>query len=133
MFTLIQLTWTLKIFIKMVKEKVVPGALEKTKSRCKKIVIQIDSTGAHGVSTSVSALNYTVELMDGPSVDVVTIRQPSKSPDLNVLDLGAWVLQVAVDKYKRDFKRNNCLRTVPTADQKPTKPTHQIIRRVQAT
>ena len=42
-------------------------------------------------------------------MEIVTVTQPSKSPDLNVLDLGAWYsLQVAVDKYER-FQKGELL------------------------
>tara|TARA_R110002050_G_scaffold296772_2_gene457135 strand:+ start:2244 stop:2537 length:294 start_codon:yes stop_codon:yes gene_type:complete len=45
------------VFIQMVKEKVVPAAIEKCGSWTKRVVIQIDSAGGHRVSQSVAMTN----------------------------------------------------------------------------
>lgn len=66
-------------------------------------------------------------------VEIVVMTQPSKSPDLNVLDLGAWnSLQVAVDKMKRQLNEagGECTRVQCMILQKPE---HRITSLVETT
>ena len=108
---------TAKLFRRMLKEKVIPDAIRKTGSWAKEIVIQMDNAGGHGSgrgnieNTTLAKLRKFVEKhmcelkalcperKDLP--DIKFIAQPPNSPDLNVLDLGAWCsLQVAVEELK---------------------------------
>ena len=92
-------TMDTKKFIEMMKELVIPAAIEKVKNWATTIVFQMDSAGGHGVKMSQNALTYTDP---ATNISIRVVLQPTKSPDLNILDLGAWYsLQVAVDKYKR--------------------------------
>lgn len=110
-------------FISMMKELVIPAAVKKVGHWAKTIVLQIDSAGGHGVQKSKSALTFTTEC----GIKIETILQPTKSPDLNVLDLGAWYsLQVAVDKYKREYYSVEEVRAIK-------KPAHRIIEIVKGT
>lgn len=113
-----------KKFIAMVKDLLIPAAISKVGGWAKKIVLQIDSAGGHGVKISQAALTY-----DHGDVKIETVLQPTKSPDLNVLDLGAWYsLQVAVDKEKRNIKMRQILHV-----DEPVKPSHRIIELVENT
>jgi hypothetical protein len=104
-------------FIEMMKTLVVPTTLRKCGAWARKIVFQFDSAGGHGGgrgdinTTTVAELNAwaavlpspLIELCHGHKPDIIFITQPTRSPDLNVLDLGAWhSLQVAVDNFKHD-------------------------------
>lgn len=112
-------------FISMMKELVIPEAIKKVGSWATKIVFQMDAAGGHGVKKSLKELTFTdVE----SNIVIETICQPAKSPDLNVLDLGAWYsLQVAVDKAKRDVALLSDL----ILELNPEKPTHRIIDAVR--
>jgi len=104
-------------FIDMMQELVVPAALRKCGAWSRQIVFQFDNAGGHGggrgdiQKSSIDILNQWVasrpqDLLDccnGSLPVIVFVAQPPRSPDLNVLDLGAWhSLQVAVDKFKHD-------------------------------
>jgi len=104
-------------FIDMMKTLVVPATLRKCGTWASKITFQFDSAGGHGGgrgdinATTVAELNAwaadlpspLIELCNGHKPNIVFVTQPTRSPDLNVLDLGAWhSLQVAVDNYKHD-------------------------------
>ena len=94
-------------FIEIIKTHVVPDALSKTRAFSTRITIQVDSAGAHGGGRTALETNTFPVLrawVDGltprerrqlwptnrpfPIIDFVA--QPARSPDLNVLDLGAW-------------------------------------------
>ena len=97
-----------KMFVEMMKEKVFPAALAAVGSWADKIVMQIDSAGGHGIKTSLPELEKEREQTwkdeeTGVERKVVVevVTQPTRSPDLNVLDLGAWnSLQTAVESEK---------------------------------
>jgi len=105
------------LFKAFIKESVVPDALRATVAWARKIIIQMDNAGGHGGGrgdmnkTTLAELNawaaeLPVELCElcpqGPPV-FEFVAQPPRSPDLNVLDLGAWnSLQVAVDNLKHE-------------------------------
>lgn len=107
-----------EMFIKMLKENVVRDALQ-TCPWAREITIQMDNAGGHGggrggkIKDTLSTLNawasnlpqeYLALLHDPESPPKIHfIAQPSCSPDLNVLDLGAWrSMDIAVDKVKRN-------------------------------
>ncbi len=112
-----------KKFVEIMKEKVIPAAVSKVGHWAKNIIIQIDSAGGHKVKTSTKELTFLHE----SGVQVQCITQPTRSPDLNVLDLGAWhSIQVAFDKFKRDSRHHLGLHI-------PQKKIHEIIDLVQGT
>jgi len=91
-------------FIDMVKTHVVPAVLAKAPKSVREVEIQFDSAGGHGgghgVKKSLAVLNAWGARQRLP---VRFITQPTKSPDFNVLDLGAWnSLQSAVTEVKYD-------------------------------
>jgi hypothetical protein len=101
----------------MMKTLVVPATLRKCGAWANKVTFQFDSAGGHGGgrgdinATTVAGLNAwaadlpssLIELCNGHQPTIVFVTQPTRSPDLNVLDLGAWhSLQVAVDNFKHD-------------------------------
>lgn len=106
------------LFITFLKEKVVPDALKKC-PWAKRIVVQMDNAGGNGggrgdiAKKTLQKLNdwgedLLQELRDGltdPSKppELLFVAQPLHSPDLNVLDLGAWrSMDIAVDELKRN-------------------------------
>lgn len=90
-----------KKFVEMCKQNLIPAVVSKVGSWASKVVVQLDGAGGHKVKTSLEELNTF-----GKSVQVVNntlpiefIQQPARSPDLNVLDLGAWnSIQSAVNR-----------------------------------
>lgn len=102
-------------FVALLKEKVVPTIIRKVGCFAEKVIIQMDSAGGHGVATNLPALNAwgrtqqwipsdLIRTRSGRtirSVPIEFVTQPTRSPDLNVLDLGAWAsLQTAVEEVK---------------------------------
>lgn len=89
------------IFVQMCKEKLIPAIAEKLKW-AKKVEIQMDSAGGHKVKTSVQELNeYCQSVRAYQKISFVT--QPTRSPDLNVLDLGIWnSIQSGVPSVKHE-------------------------------
>lgn len=104
------------MFCKMLKESVIPDAIRKA-PWAHRIVIQMDNAGGHGGgrgdvnATTCARLNEwardlprdILEQCDDPDnpPQVEFVAQPPRSPDLNVLDLGAWnSMNVAVDAQK---------------------------------
>jgi len=86
-------------FQAMMKDKLIPAILEKVGTWADRVIVQIDSAGGHSANESTSFLSdYGQDLlvpMPGRpsktrSIKIEFISQPTKSPDLNVLDLGAW-------------------------------------------
>jgi len=68
------------------------------------VIIQIDGARGHAVKRTMKHMNLFFkkkhQQKQGPLCKIVL--QPAYSPDLNILDLGAWhSLQVAYDKWKR--------------------------------
>lgn len=107
-----------KLFISMLKEKVVPDAVKKC-PWARRIVVQMDNAGGHGGGRGDIARKTLKELNDWgralpPEIlssladpnkppEVLFVAQPPHSPDLNVLDLGAWrSMDIAVDEIKRN-------------------------------
>lgn len=89
-------------FLEMCKEKLIP-AIKKKLSFAKLVEVQIDSAGGHKVNTTVDELNNYCKSFRKPQIQFIT--QPTRSPDLNVLDLGIWnSLQSLVPtvKYQED-------------------------------
>lgn len=105
-------TMDVQVLIDMLRDSVLPDALKKCGSWAKKITIQMDNAGGHGggrmtlANKTIPLLNKMVEenvevwkgLMRGKDVPKIEfLAQPPRSPDLNILDLGAWnSLQAAV-------------------------------------
>jgi hypothetical protein len=106
-------------FIEMVTTKMVPAILAKCGKWATKITIQMDNAGGHGgghgdiTKTTIQKLTewvarlpqHLLELCDGRQPQIIFVAQSPRSPDLNVLDLGAWhSLQAAVDTFKHTKK-----------------------------
>ena len=91
-----------KLFVEMCKEKLIPAI--KSKMKWTNLVeVQMDSAGGHKVNTSVDILNDHCKRYRKPAIKFVT--QPTRSPDLNTLDLGTWnsiQSNVPTVKYQRD-------------------------------
>lgn len=90
------------LFQSMVQRFYIPAILALAerafRTGIQRIVVhsQIDNAGGHAVHTSVEALNRIGYLIH-PRLRIHFYCQPPNSPDLNVLDLGAWnSLQKAV-------------------------------------
>lgn len=103
-------------FCMMLKTLVVPDAIRKA-PWARSIVIQMDNAGGHGGgrgdvnATTCAQLNTWGRDLPPDILQLCTdsanpphlefVAQPPRSPDLNVLDLGAWnSLNVAVDAQK---------------------------------
>lgn len=104
-----------KSFALLLKEKVVPEIIHRVGHWAKRVIIQMDSAGGHSVLENLEELNQwgKNQLWYPPNsrrvqsnrtvrhIDVQFVTQPTRSPDLNVLDLGAWnSLQSVVEKVK---------------------------------
>ena len=101
-------------FLLLLKDEVVPRIIEAVGGWAEKIIIQMDSAGGHGVVRNLGVLNdwgksqiwkphnwRSSSRRSWRNVPVEFVTQPTRSPDLNVLDLGAWnSLQVAVQDIK---------------------------------
>ena len=74
------------IFIAMMKERVIPAIIEKC-SWATKVIVQLDSAGGHRIGESMEVLNK-IGKKAKPRIEFRT--QPTRSPDINVLDLGIW-------------------------------------------
>ena len=98
--------------IEMVKRDVIPEILRQTGKWAKKIVLVMDNAGGHGggrgdmTKTTLRQLNEWGErlpeslmaMCENKGLTLKFIAQPPHSPDMNILDAGAWwSLQVAVD------------------------------------
>ena len=120
-------------FIELLKEKVVKDALTKC-PWATHFTIQMDNAGGHGggkgdiAKNTLDQLNVWArdlpdeyrDLIDNPDSPplIEFVAQPPHSPDLNVLDLGAWrSLDVAVDELKRNTmgRQLNCREIYKTA------------------
>jgi hypothetical protein len=90
-----------ELFVSMCKDNLIPAMVEKLKW-AKKIEVQMDSAGGHKIKSSVNELNaYCQSKSKFKKISFVT--QPTRSPDLNVLDLGIWnSLQSGVPTIKYD-------------------------------
>jgi hypothetical protein len=89
-------------FVETLKTKVVPSILAKAPKSVQEVEVMFDSAGGHGgkygVDKAIKELNAWGCKQRLP---VRFITQPTKSPDFNVLDLGAWnSLQSAVEEVK---------------------------------
>lgn len=102
-------------FVNTMQTLIIPAALRKCGAWARHITIQFDNAGGHGGgrgdigATTIATLNNwaatlppaLLEFCGGRQPVIVCVAQPPRSPDLNVLDLGAWhSLQVAVDNFK---------------------------------
>lgn len=102
-------TMTKERFLYMIKNSIVPAAVNHVHKWAKQIVIQMDNAGGHGGGRAHMATGTLADLSDWfsnlkeaqkldlcPLVSpsswplVSFISQPARSPDLNALDLGAW-------------------------------------------
>lgn len=90
-----------ELFLRLCKEELIP-AMEAKLKWAKRIEVQMDSAGGHKINTSVDELNsYCQSKSKWKKICFVT--QPTRSPDLNVLDLGIWnSLQSNVQSVKYD-------------------------------
>lgn len=105
------------LFKEMIKNKVVADALRKC-GWATNITIQMDNAGGHGGGRGNIADSTLKELSQWASAlpeefrnllpnrdappKIVFIAQPPRSPDLNVLDLGAWhSMDAAIDHLRR--------------------------------
>jgi len=102
----IPITMDGELFVQMMKENVIPAIREKC-SFATLVEVQLDSAGGHKVNSSVSELNiYCSKSNQKPKITFVT--QPTRSPDLNVLDLGIWnSLQTKIPtiKYEKNAEK----------------------------
>ena len=76
-----------KLFVEMCKNNLIPEIRRKLKWT-KLVEVQMDSAGGHKVLTSVDILNDYCKRFKKPAI--IFITQPTRSPDLNCLDLGTW-------------------------------------------
>jgi len=91
-------TMTKTRFILMIKSSIVPLAVRSVHTWATHIVIQMDNAGGHGGGRSDMSKGTLLELqswVDDLSIEsrqtiCKFVSQPARSPDLNVLDLGAW-------------------------------------------
>lgn len=74
------------VFMEMMTENVIPAILQKC-SWAKKVIVQMDSAGGHRIGETLAALNK-IGKKQSPKIEFRT--QPTRSPDVNVLDLGIW-------------------------------------------
>ena len=91
-----------KKFVEMCKEKLIPAIKNKLKW-ANLVEVQMDSAGGHKVKTSVDILNDYCKRFRKPTI--IFITQPTRSPDLNTLDLGTWnsiQSYVPTIKYQRN-------------------------------
>lgn len=111
-----------ELFHRFLKRDILKAVKEKCGAWAEKVIIQFDGAGAHGVGHAyepkeIVALNrwgkhVQITQADGTkrAFPIEFRKQPAQSPDLNVLDLGAWrSLQAAVDAivYKKDLDRDD--------------------------
>jgi hypothetical protein len=90
-----------ELFISMCKDNLIPSMVEKLKW-AKKIEVQMDSAGGHKIKTSMDELNSYCQ-SNSKWKKICFVTQPTRSPDLNVLDLGIWnSLQSGVPPIKYD-------------------------------
>jgi hypothetical protein len=114
-----------KKFEEMLKNQLIPAICQQV-PWAEEVIVQMDNAGGHRVQTSVPRLNEYVKETDSTVVvfegerkriPIVFVTQPARSPDLNVLDLGAWnLLQaiVPVVKYERNPKEKIYTRIIRT-------------------
>jgi hypothetical protein len=90
-----------ELFLRLCKDNLIPAMVEKLKW-AKKIEVQMDSAGGHKINTSVDELNSYCQTKS-KFKKICFVTQPTRSPDLNVLDLGIWnSLQSGVPSIKYD-------------------------------
>lgn len=102
-------TMDTKFFIEMVDTKVIPAIVSRSQAvidanpdSLLTVYVQLDNAGGHGVASSVDILNKIGEKAH-PRLRIHFHCQPPNSPDLNVLDLGAWhSIQKAVPRLVHD-------------------------------
>lgn len=108
--------------IKMMEEDVVPAILGKCGNWAKSIVVIMDNAGGHGGGRGDMSTTTLAELNDWATKFIEAAKKSSKykqlrliefkaqsprSPDMNVLDAGAWwSLQVAVDEVDDETDRS---------------------------
>jgi len=103
-------TMTTKTFRQMLLSDVIPAIIKKVGQWADRVVVQMDSAGGHSAKkTAVMLTDYGQEIIvpvEGRlgttrTITIEFIPQPTRSPDLNVLDLGAWYsLQSVVEECK---------------------------------
>ena len=84
------------LFVEMIETKLIPVIIERAQRVLDEhpddrltIYTQLDNAGRHGVGTSVDILNEKGANAH-PRIRIHFHCQPPNSPDLNVLDQGAW-------------------------------------------
>lgn len=77
--------WTLKKFLHMMKDEVIPAIQDKL-SWENKVWVQIDSAPPHVGLNGINHLNDHCRQLTKPKIEFFT--QPPQSPDLNANDLG---------------------------------------------
>ena len=103
-------TLTKAKFQQLLKTELIPAIIEKVGLWADRVVVQMDSAGGHSASETTALLNdYGRELLvplpgrhgTTRTLKLEFIPQPTRSPDLNVLDLGAWnSLQSVVEECR---------------------------------
>mmetsp|Transcript_10333 Transcript_10333/g.25992 ORF Transcript_10333/g.25992 Transcript_10333/m.25992 type:complete len:103 (-) Transcript_10333:41-349(-) len=79
----------------MTREKLIPAIASSVGAWSSQVTVQMDSAGGHGggkgkMEGMLQALNDLFPVHTGKQITITFVTQPTKSPDLNVLDLGAW-------------------------------------------
>lgn len=103
-----------KVFIEMMKKKLLPAIIDKVRhlsaedrDKLEEIEIQMDNAPGHAPKTSLVNLNQHFQEKMSKHFEGISIKivcQPPNSPDLNLLDLGAWrSLQTACNEVKDQF------------------------------
>ena len=102
-------TMDASLFVEMIETKLIPAIIERAQRVLNEhpdyrltVYTQLDNAGGHGVGTSVDILNEKGANAH-PRIRIHFHCQPPNSPDLNVLDLGAWYsIQKAVPSLVYD-------------------------------
>lgn len=90
-----------ELFVDMCQNLLIP-AIQKKLKFAKIIEVQMDSAGGHKIKSSVDELNQYCQSKKAYK-NISFIIQPTRSPDLNVLDLGIWnSIQSGVPTIKYD-------------------------------
>jgi hypothetical protein len=70
---------------------VAPRVLEHLPAGIKNVEIQMDGAGGHGFESIIEQLQVWADAdWEKTGVWFTFVKQPARSPDFNVLDLGAW-------------------------------------------
>jgi hypothetical protein len=90
-------TMTSKLFFEYCSKNLIPAIRSHLEQlpEVKKVIVQLDRAGGHGggranIDSMIRKLNAVGRKRRKGSPVIVFLPQPSKSPDLNTLDLGIW-------------------------------------------